>query len=186
MDTLNHLAQFRQQVYQTFTQRPAALLELIDAVAQTPRPHSPAELSLAMQRHWSTLYDALRHGELDLAKLRPLLVKTAATAAPYRVAGCRVVLVDHTGFPRPTARTLSERERYHGPNSTLPIGHRYSWLSQVVDPDTACVATWCSICHRPRVSPIRKGARACMERACSSTTPAPGPSQPGVPATRRP
>jgi hypothetical protein len=140
METLERLAQFRQHVYQTFTQRPAALLELIDAVAQTPRPHSPVELSLAMQRHWTALYDALRHGDIDLAKLRPLLVKTAATAAPYRVASCRVVLIDHTGFPRPTARTVAERERYHGPNSTLPIGHRYSWLSQVVDPDTAWVA----------------------------------------------
>jgi hypothetical protein len=140
METLDHLAQFRQKVYQTFTQRPAALLELIDAVAQTPRPHSPAELSLTMQRHWTTLYDALRHGQIDLDKLRPLLVKTAASAAPYRVASCRVVLVDHTGFPRPTAPTVSERERYHGPNQTLPIGHRYSWLSQVVDPDSAWVA----------------------------------------------
>jgi hypothetical protein len=140
METLDRLAQFRQQIYQTFTQRSAALLELIDAVAQTPRPHSPAERSLAMQRHWTSLYDALRHGEIDLDKLRPLLVKTAATAASYRVAGCRVVLIDHTGFPRPMARTVAERERYHGPNSTLPIGHRYSWLSQVVDPDTAWVA----------------------------------------------
>lgn len=111
METLDRLAQFRQQIYQTFTQRSAALLELIDAVAQTPRPHSPAELSLAMQRHWTSLYDALRHGEIDLDKLRPLLVKTAATAASYRVAGCRVVLIDHTGFPRPMARTVAERER---------------------------------------------------------------------------
>src|SRR5215210_4294680 len=140
MNTLESFAQFGEALYQTCSSRAAALLEVIDAVAQTPRPHSPAELSLAMQRHWSTLYDALRHGAIDLDTLRPLLAKTAATAAPYRVAGCRVVLIDHTGFPRPTARTVAERERYHGPNSTLPIGHRYSWLSQVVDADTAWVA----------------------------------------------
>ncbi|MDQ5850729.1 MAG: transposase, partial [Chloroflexota bacterium] len=140
MQALERLAQFRQQVYQTFTRRATALLEVIDAVAQVARPHSPAELSLVMQRHWSTLYDALRHGRCDLDQLRPVLVKTAATAAPYRVAGCRVVLVDHTGFPRPAARTVAERERYHGPNATLPVGHRYSWLSQVVDADSAWVA----------------------------------------------
>src|SRR3712207_9470276 len=140
MDSLERLAQFRQQVYQTFTQRPAALLDLIDAVAQTPRPHSPAELSLAMQRHWTTLYDALRHGRFDLDTLRPLLVKTARTAAPYRVADCRVVLVDHTGFPRPAARTVAARERYHGPNDSRPVGHRYSWLSQLVDEDSAWLA----------------------------------------------
>ncbi len=140
MQALERLAQFRQQLYQTCTHRATALLEVIDAVAQVTRPHSPAELSLVMQRHWTTLYDALRQGDFALDKLRPLLVKTAKTAAPYRVAGHRVVLVDHTGFPRPAARTVAERERYHGPNDTRPVGHRYSWLSQLVDEDSAWVA----------------------------------------------
>jgi hypothetical protein len=140
MHTLETFAQFREAVYHTCSSRAAALLELIDAVAQTPRPHSPAELSLAMHRHWSTLYDALRHGRFDLDTLRPLLVQTAQSAAPYRLAGHRVVLVDHSGYPRPAARTVTERERYHGPNASRPIGHRYSWLSQVVDPDTSWVA----------------------------------------------
>jgi hypothetical protein len=140
MQALERLAQFRQQLYQTLTRRATAVLEVIDAVAQVARPHSLAELSLAMQRHWTTLYDAVRHGHFDLDKLRPLLVKTARTAAPYRVAGCRVVLVDHTGFPRPAARTVAERERYHGPNDTRPVGHRYSWVSQLVDEDSAWVA----------------------------------------------
>ena len=171
METLDRLAQFRQQVYQTFTQRPAALLELIDAVAQTPRPHSPAELSLSMQRHWTALYDALRHGDIDLAKLRPLLAKTAASAAPYRVAGHRVVLIDHTGFPRPTACTVAERERYHGPNTTLPIGHRYSWLSQVVDPDTAWVAPLDVERIGPDATPISIAVTQVKRLAKSSSDP---------------
>jgi hypothetical protein len=140
MQTLECLAQFRQQVYQTFTQRPAALLELIDAVAQTPRPHAPAELSLAMQRHWTSLYDALRHGQIDLDKLRPLLAKTASSAAPHRVSGSRVVLFDHTGFPRPAARTVAERECYPGPNALPQRGHRYSWLCQLVDAESSWLA----------------------------------------------
>ncbi len=140
MDTLERLAQFRQEVYQTFTQRPIALLELVDAVASTPRPHSPVEVSLGMQRHWSTLYDALRHGRIDLDELRPLLAKTATIAAPYRVAGCRVVLFDHTGFPRPAARTVADRERYPGPNATMQVGHRYAWLSQLVDAESSWLA----------------------------------------------
>jgi hypothetical protein len=133
MQPLERLSQFRQQLYQTFTRRAAALLEVIDAVAQVPRPHSPAELSLVMQRHWTTLYDALDAGRIDLERLRPLLAQTAAHAAPYRVAGCRVVVLDHTGFPRSTARTVAERECYPGPNGTRQLGHRYSWLSQLVD-----------------------------------------------------
>ena len=93
-----------------------------------------------MHRHWSTLYDALRHGRFDLDTLRPLLVQTARTAAPYRVAGHRVVVIDHSGYPRPAARTVAERERYHGPNASRPVGHRYSWLSQVVDREAAWLA----------------------------------------------
>lgn len=140
MHTLERFSQFREALYQTCPSRATALLELIDAVAQTPRPHSPAELSLVMQRHWSSLYDALRHGRFDLDRLRPLLVQTARTAAPLRVAGRRVVLVDHSGYPRPVASTVAVRERYHGPNASRPIGHRYSWLSQVVEADSVWVA----------------------------------------------
>src|SRR5215212_4662250 len=140
MNTLERFVQFRAALYQTCSSRAAALLEVIDAVAQTPRPHSPAELSLAMQRHWSTLYDALRHGRFDLDHLRPLLVQTARPAAPLRLAGRRVLIVDHSGYPRPAAPTVAEREYYHGPNDSRPIGHRYSWLSQVVDADSTWVA----------------------------------------------
>ncbi len=70
METLERFSQFREALYQACSSRASALVELIDAVAQTPRPHSPAELSLAMQRHWTTLYDALRDGRFDLDELR--------------------------------------------------------------------------------------------------------------------
>jgi hypothetical protein len=140
MNTLESFSQFREVLYHICSSRAHALLEVIDAVAQTPRPHSPAELSLVMHRHWSSLYDAVRYGRFELDRLRPLLVQTARTAAPYRVAGHRVVVVDHSGYPRPAARTVAERERYHGPNGSRPVGHRYSWLSQVVDPDAAWLA----------------------------------------------
>jgi hypothetical protein len=140
MQPLQRLTQFRQAVYHTFTQRAIALLELIAAVAQVPRPHSPAELSLVLQRHWTTLYDALNHGHIDLDALRVVLAQTAGDVTASRIAGCRVVLLDHTGFPRPAARTVAERERYPGPNGTRRIGHRYSWLTQLVDADGSWLA----------------------------------------------
>ncbi len=149
MNTLERLSQFRQQLYQVFTHRATALLEVVDAVAQVARPHSPVELSLGMQRHWSSLYDALDEGRLDLEALRPLLVKTAAAVSPYRVAGCRVVIVDHSGFPRPAARTVAERERYLGPNAMPQCGHRYSFLSQLVDAD----GTWLAPLDVERIGP---------------------------------
>ena len=149
MDTLERLAQFRQQLYQTFTHRATALFEVIDAVAQVARPHSPAELSLVMQRHWSSLYDALDEGTIDLEVLRPLLALTAAAVSPYRVAGCQVVIVDHSGFPRPSARTVAERERYPGPNGSRQCGHRYSFLSQLVD----AAGTWLAPLDVERIGP---------------------------------
>ncbi len=140
MHTIQRLTQFRQAVYHTFTQRATALLELIDAVAQVPGPHSPAELSLVLQRHWTTLYDALDEGRIALDALRPLLAQTAGAVSRYRVAGCRVVLLDHTGYPRPTAKTVAERECYPGPNGTRAVGHRYSWLTQLVDAEGSWLA----------------------------------------------
>jgi hypothetical protein len=149
MNALECLSQFRQQLYQACRRRATALLEVIDAVAQVARPHSPAELSLAMQRHWSSLYDALDEGAIDLDRLRPLLVETGAAVSPYRVAGCRVVIVDHSGYPRPAARTVAERERYPGPNDTRQVGHRYSFLSQLVDADS----TWLAPLDVERIGP---------------------------------
>ena len=149
MNALERLSQFRQQLYQAFTRRGTALLEVIDAVAQVARPHSPAELSLVMQRHWSSLYDALDEGTIDLDALRPQLAAAAAGVSPYRVAGCRVVIVDHSGYPRPSARTVAERERYPGPNGTRQCGHRYSFLSQVVDAE----GTWLAPLDVERIGP---------------------------------
>ncbi len=149
MNALERLSQFRQQLYQAFTHRATALFEVVDAVAQVARPHSPAELSLVMQRHWSSLYDALDEGWINLDVLRPLLTTTAAAASPYRVADCRVVIVDHSGFPRPAARTVAERERYPGPTATPQCGHRYSFLSQLVDGD----GTWLAPLDVERIGP---------------------------------
>src|SRR4051794_22376477 len=116
MNALERLAQFRQQLYQACTRRAAALLEVIDAVAQVARPHSPAELSLVMQRHWSSLDDAIDQGHFEPDDVRPLVAQTAGQGCSYRVADCRVVIVDHSGYPRPQARTVAERERYPEPN----------------------------------------------------------------------
>ncbi len=149
MQALQRLTQFRQAVYHTFTRRATALLEVVDAVAQTARPHSPAELSLVMQRHWTTLYDALDAGRIELDALRPLLAQTAGAVGPYRVAGCRVVLLDHTGFARPTAGTVAERECYLGPNGIGAVGHRYSFLTQLVDAD----GTWLAPLDVERIGP---------------------------------
>jgi hypothetical protein len=74
-------------------------------------------------------------------QLCPLLAQTVGTVSAYRVANCRVVLLDHTGFARPSARTVAERERYVGPNDTRAVGHRSSFLTHLlVDADSSWLA----------------------------------------------
>jgi hypothetical protein len=124
-----------------------------------------------MQRHWSGLYDALRHGRFDLNPLRPLLVQTAHSLAPLRLAGYRVVLVDHSGYPRPAARTVAERERYHGPNNSQLVGHRYSWLSQVVD----AASTWLAPLDVERIGPAATPVSVAFQQVRRAAAASPEP-----------
>ena len=65
---------FRTDLYACFDRRADALLELVDAALTAGPQPSLAHLSLepVHQRGWGSLYAALRHGEIDLARLRGL------------------------------------------------------------------------------------------------------------------
>jgi hypothetical protein len=69
------LRAFRQQVYRTFGCRRDALFALLDALLTAPSIETPAHLSLAPScgRGWSSLYDALTAGTMDLTALERLV-----------------------------------------------------------------------------------------------------------------
>jgi hypothetical protein len=69
------LRAFRQEVYASFGYRRDALVETLDALLSAPILETPAHLSLTpmFHRRWSSVYDALNAGAMDLAQLETLV-----------------------------------------------------------------------------------------------------------------
>jgi hypothetical protein len=129
---LEALRVFRQQVYRTFGCRRDALFALLDALLSAPTIETPAHLSLApsCQRGWSSLYDALTAGTMDVRQLEALISSypLATETAWYAV--------DASVWPRCDAETSPERGYYphpyrHSHGQPIVAGWNYSWLVQV-------------------------------------------------------
>jgi hypothetical protein len=124
---LNNLIEFRQASYGYLTRARDALFELTDAIMLTPSAPSLAHLSLcpAFRRLWPSLYEALQDGRVDqqaLLELYATHVGDTNTKIPY-LSTPRVLLAgDHTAWPRPLARTPSERTYLHQPAQIPGLG----------------------------------------------------------------
>ncbi len=132
MSAMPDLRDVRADLYACFGHRRDALYDLLDAIASAgPRP-SVAHLSLAPmhQRGWGSLYAALRHGELDVAALRAVLLRHPLEG------GQPVYAVDVSVWPRCDATTSPERGFYYHPSRHLdgtPVvkGWAYQWIAQL-------------------------------------------------------
>jgi hypothetical protein len=103
------LAAFRGELYRCFAKRPDALFELADAVLCRPeRVHVLAELSLEPEcrRGHGAVYDAVNHGEVQVARLRRAL---AALPLPAWPDGRIRLAADVSNWLRPDAATSPER-----------------------------------------------------------------------------
>ena len=60
-ENASQLTQFRQQVYQNFTKRADALMNLVDALSSNTRARSVVELSLeaCFEREYPSLFQAI-------------------------------------------------------------------------------------------------------------------------------
>jgi hypothetical protein len=124
------------------------MLNTIDALAAGPRPHSPVELTLSalFAYDWSSLYQALRRAEDQLAEtieeddwLRQLRtarlnwLKAHPTGCPREELGpWQVRILDASNYARPKTRTV-EVGYVHGADGMKP-GHGLSLLSERVGP----------------------------------------------------
>jgi hypothetical protein len=130
---LNILIEFRQAVYQWgFTKRRDAMFELLDALLLRGPVRSFARLSLCltMQRQWPSLYAAIEEGEIDVNWLRSFL----ASQIPGQ--GLQIFALDSTAWPRPSGRTLPDRQYIYHPTGAVDgglvtIGYPYSLLDWV-------------------------------------------------------
>jgi hypothetical protein len=136
------LQQFRQEVYHTFSQRADAFMDLLDALTQATQVESPVALSLssAFRRRFSSVYDTLAHGGIEMDGLRSLLYRHH-TDICQPLAGYQVYAVDNTLEPRPAAECLPERILQRQSKQQPAVAcHRYSYLVGLVEAGTSWVA----------------------------------------------
>src|SRR3974377_33277 len=134
--------QFREKVYQSMRKRADALLDLVDALTVAGHVDSPVALSeeTPFRRKFSSIFDTLRHGEIDF----DLLLQTLFAYQPgnsEELAGCEVYALDCTPNEREAAETLADRVSLKAQKEDpVRYGHKYSWLVRLVNWGTSWVA----------------------------------------------
>lgn len=110
---LRQLTAFRNEFYACLTRRADAVFELTDAVLCADGPvRSLVETSLAGEhrRGHGSLYAALNHGQVEIARLRRALT---SLPLPKAADGRLVLAVDITSWLRPEAHTSPQRILCH-------------------------------------------------------------------------
>jgi hypothetical protein len=139
--TKTTISEFREAVYQKVTFRPAAILDLVDALTIAGHVSSPVALSESplFQRKFSSVYDALVHGELgnDLKTL----FSDSQDAGWETIAGYEIHALDATPNERMAVETLADRGALKAQQKEpVRYGHKYSWLVRLVQSGTSWVA----------------------------------------------
>ena len=134
--------QFREKVYQSMRKRADAILDLVDALTVAGHVKSPVALSeeTPFRRKFSSIFDALRHGEIDFDLLLTALYDYQP-ANSEELAGCEAYGLDSTANEREEAETLEDRGCLKAQKEDpVRYGHKYSWLVRLVEWGTSWVA----------------------------------------------
>jgi hypothetical protein len=139
--TKTHLSEFREAVYQKVVWRPAAILDLVDALTIAGHVNSPVALSESplFRRKFSSVYDALVHGELgdDLKSL----FSDSQDGGWETIGGYEIHAIDATPNERMAAETLADRGALKAQQKEpVRYGHKSSWLVRLVQSGTSWVA----------------------------------------------
>jgi len=139
--TKTTINEFREAVYQKVVWRPAAIVDLVDALTIAGHVNSPVCLSESplFRRKFSSVYDALVHGELG-DELKSLF-SDSQDADWEAIAGYEVHAIDATPHERMAAETLADRGVLKAQQKeAVRYGHKYSWLVRLVQCGTSWVA----------------------------------------------
>jgi hypothetical protein len=132
-ENLNKIIEFRQAICEEiFGKRRDALFEAWDALLLNGAVTSFPMLSqhTIFQRKWHSLYKALEKGEVASEILEDHLSRKVAQE------GIQYYALDGTGWPRPRARTMDDRQYVYLPTSavnggSICVGYPYSLLDWV-------------------------------------------------------
>lgn len=138
-ENINKLIEFRQAVYtHAMTARRDAQFDLLDALVTTGTVSSYAKLSQSscFRRKWPSIYAAIEDGRIDSPWLRKYLAQFIAQT------GICIFALDGSPWPRPSARTLEDRQFVFQASSdvnggTVTIGYPYSMLEWIVEPHSS-------------------------------------------------
>lgn len=139
--TKKSISEFREAVYQKVTWRPDAILDLVDALTVSGHVNSPVAMSESplFRRKFSSIYDALTHGQLD-ASLKDLL-SNSQDENWEKIAGYEIHAIDATPNERMAAETLADRGALKAQQKEpVRYGHKYSWLVRLVQSGMSWVA----------------------------------------------
>ena len=135
------ISEFREAVYQKVVWRPAAILDLVDALTIAGHVSSPVALSESplFRRKFSSVYDALVHGELG-DELKALF-SDSQDADWETIGGYEIHAIDATPNVHMAAETLADRGVLKAQQKEpVRYGHKYSWLVRLVQSGTSWVA----------------------------------------------
>jgi hypothetical protein len=140
------LKQFRQGLYQNFTNRADTLLELVDALCSNPTATSVVELSqtACFRRSYSSLFKAIDEWCASKNLLPHLL---GPYLPPPRHWPFWLLLVDVTAQPRPYGQTVADRSMVYQPtvvkgNKPVTVGHQYSSVVLGLEPEEGVSDSW--------------------------------------------
>jgi hypothetical protein len=136
--TKTTISEFREAVYQKVTYRPAATLDLVDALTVAGHVNSPVSMSESpvFRRKFSSVYDALVHGDLgdDLKNV----FNNSQDDSWETIAGYEIHAIDATPNERMAAETLADRGALKAQQKEpVRYGHKYSWLVRLVKSGTS-------------------------------------------------
>lgn len=136
-----NISEFREAVYQKVTWRPDAILDLVDALTVNGHVNSPVAMSesVLFRRKFSSVYDALVHGQMD-GELKDVL-NNSQDESWEKIAGYEIHAIDATPNERMAAETLPDRGALKAQQKDpVRYGHKYSWLVRLVQSGTSWVA----------------------------------------------
>ena len=139
--TKTRISEFREAVYQKVSYRPAAILDLVDALTIVGHVSSPVALSESplFRRKFSSVYDALVYGEID-DDLKNIF-NTSQGSNWQTISGYEIHAMDATPNERMAAETLKDRGALKAQQKDpVRYGHKYSWLVRLVQSGTSWVA----------------------------------------------
>jgi hypothetical protein len=156
---ISPIKQFRQALYQTFTARADATMDLLDALSSNTAARSVVDLSLnpLFRRGYSSVHDALdeyfqasepgqarrERQALEQAQVR-LIVRRLPKPTERKFW---LLAQDATPYPRAYAPTLTDRGYVYQPNilqgnKPVTLGHQYSVLAVLPEKSGPSAPPW--------------------------------------------